>query len=188
MTNYSETMNARANIIMLMLREDHRKLSRLFDQFDNTTDKNEKQNIVASAITALEVHATLEEELIYPAWKESMDEQHLIDAAIEEYHLVQVLIKELKNMGPEDKEYDAKFTTLSQHVMHHIKEEEGNMFPRAEKVYMEWEGMTEQVLQRRRYLERKELWLCGAPVIFKSRGTTSATRSASRLKESLQHR
>ena len=66
MANHENAIDARATFITLMLREDHQKLKELFDQFGKTTNKSEKRNIVTAAIAALEVHATLEEELIYP--------------------------------------------------------------------------------------------------------------------------
>src|SRR4029078_11815375 len=125
MANHEHAIDARATFITLMLREDHQKLKELFDQFGKTANNSEKQNIVKAAITALEVHATLEEELIYPAWKEHVDEQSLTDEAFAERHVAHFVIKELKNTNPEDESYLAKFTTLSEHVTHHIEEEEG---------------------------------------------------------------
>ena len=131
---------------------------------------------MTAAITALEVHATLEEELIYPAWNEHVDEQSLTDEAFAEHHVAHLLIKELKNTNPEDESYLAKFTTLSEHVTHHIEEEEGKMFRQAEKADLDWDQLTKQVIERRQSLEQKTLWLLGVPVIVSARETVSATR------------
>ncbi|MEO5631261.1 MAG: hemerythrin domain-containing protein [Nitrospiraceae bacterium] len=84
MANHAQTIEARVILITLMLREDHQKGRQLFDQFDESTNQNEKRDIVTAALAALEVHATLEEELIYPAWREHMDEQELMDEVREE--------------------------------------------------------------------------------------------------------
>ena len=176
MANHENAIDARATFITLMLREDHQKLKELFDQFGKTTNKNEKRNIVTAAIVALEIHATLEEELIYPAWQEHVDEQGLTDKALAEHHVVHSLIQELKEINPEDERYDAKLTVLSEHVKHHIKEEEGKMFPQAEKADLDWDRLTKQVIERRQSLEQKTLWLLGVPVIVSARETTSATR------------
>ena len=155
MANYENTIDARATFITLMLREDHQKLKELFNQFGNTTNKSEKRNIVTAALAALEVHATLEEELIYPAWQEHVDEQGLTDEALAEHHVVHVLIKEIKEINPEDERYNAKFTVLSERVKHHIKEEEGKIFPQAEKADLDWDQLTKQVIRRRQSLEQK---------------------------------
>ena len=178
MANHEHAIDARATFITLMLREDHQKLKELFDQFGKTANKSEKQNIVTAAIAALEVHATLEEELIYPAWKEHVDEQSMTDEALAEHHVVHMLIQELKKMDPEDKRYNAKFTVLSEQVTHHIKEEEGKMFPQAEKADVDWNRLTKHVIERRQSLEQKTLWLLGVPVIVSARETVSATRRA----------
>ena len=178
MANHENTIDARATLITLMLREDHQKLKELFDQFGNTANKSEKRNIVTAAITALEVHATLEEELIYPAWEEHVDEQSLTDEAFEEHHVVHLLIKEIKEINPEDERYNAKFTVLSERVKHHIKEEEGKMFRQAEKADLDWDRLTKHVIERRQSLEHKTLWLLGVPVIVSARETVAATRGA----------
>ena len=177
MANHAQTIDARATLITLMLREDHQKVRQLFDQFDETTNTNEKRDIVTAALAALEVHATLEEELIYPAWREHVDERDLMDEAREEHHVVYLLIKELTHMDSEDDRYDAKFTVLREQVQHHIKEEEGKMFPQAEKADLDWERLTKHVMQRRQSLEQKPLWLLGVPVMLSARATVCATRA-----------
>jgi hemerythrin superfamily protein len=176
MANHEHAIDARATFITLMLREDHQKLKELFAQFGTTTNNTEKRNIVTAAIAALEVHAKIEEELIYPAWQEHVDEQGLTDEALAEHHVVRLLIKELKEINPEDATYNAKFSVLHEHVMHHIKEEEGKMFPQAEKADLDWDQLTKQVIERRQNLENKPLWILGVPVIAGARETVAATR------------
>jgi hemerythrin superfamily protein len=178
MANHKNAIDARATFITLMLREDHQKVKQLFNQFNESTNANEKRNIVTAALAALEVHAKLEEELIYPALQEHVDEQGLTDKALAEHHVVHLLIQELKEITPEDERYSAKFTVLSEHVTHHIKEEEGKMFPQAEKADLDWDRLTKQVIERRQSLEQKTLWLLGVPVIVSARETVSATREA----------
>ena len=85
-----------------------------------------------TALMELEVHSKLEEELIYPAIRAEIDDDDLMDEALEEHHVVHGLLGELKKMKPSDERYDAKFTVLAENVRHHIKEEESDMFPMAE--------------------------------------------------------
>ena len=176
MANHAQKIDARATLITLMLREDHQQLKELFDQFDKTTNNTEKRTIVTAALAALDVHAKLEEELIYPALQEHVDEQGLTDKAVAEHHAVHLLIKELKEINPEDERYDAKFTALSERVKHHIKEEEEKIFPQAEKANVDWDRLTKHVIERRQRLEQKTLWLLGMPVIVSAREAVSATR------------
>ena len=50
-------------------------------------------------------------------------------------------------MNPEDSHYDAKVTVLSEYIEHHVKEEEGTMFPGLEKSGIDGEEMAEEVIQ-----------------------------------------
>ncbi|MEP6959748.1 MAG: hemerythrin domain-containing protein [Nitrospirota bacterium] len=168
MANHRQKTDPRAILITLMLREDHKKVTQLFDQYDATTNVNEKRDVVTAVLAALEVLTKLEEELIYPAWREYMDEQDVMDEALREHHVVHGLIEELKNMNPDDKKYSFKFTILSGHVKNRINEMEGKIFPQAERAELDWEGLTKRVMQRRQSLEQKTLWLLGVPVIFAS--------------------
>jgi hypothetical protein len=104
-----------------------------------------------------------------------VDEQGLTDEALAEHHVVHLLIKELKEINPEDERYNATFTVLSERVKHHVKEE-GKMFPQAEKADLDWDRLTKQVIERRQSLEQKTLWLLGVPVILSVKETASATR------------
>lgn len=176
MANHGNTIDARATFITLMLREDHQKVKQLFAQFNESTNTNEKLDLVTAAIAALEVHTTLEEELIYPAWREHVDEQSLTDEALAEHHAGHVLIEALKKMDPDDERYKATVTVLSEQVTRHIKEEEGKIFPQAEKADVDWDRLTKRVIERRQSLEHKTLWLQGVPVIVSARETVSATR------------
>jgi hemerythrin superfamily protein len=176
MANHENAFDARATFIMLMLREDHQKLIELFDQFGKTTNNTEKRTIVTAALAALDVHAKLEKELIYPALQEHVDEQGLTDEAVAEHYAVHLLIKELKEINPDDEKYNAKFTALSERVKHHIKEEEEKIFPQAEKADLDWDRLTKHVIERRQSLEQHTLWLLGVPVIVSVRETVSGTR------------
>ena len=69
--------------------------------------------IAATAIMELEIHAELEEKLIYPAIREEIDEDDMMNEAVEEHHLVHVLIKELKKLKPADEIFEAKFKAVS---------------------------------------------------------------------------
>lgn len=62
------------------------------------------------------------------------------------------VLVELKTMKSGDDRYDAKFTVLAESVKHHIKEEESEMFPRAEACDIDWESLYAQVMKRKEQL------------------------------------
>src|SRR5262245_14704471 len=115
-----------------MLREDHRKVKKLFEEFEHTEEEQSKEQIVEHTLRELEVHAALEEEIFYPAAEEQIGEKDSIDEAREEHHVVKLLIGELKKMRADDDRYDAKYTVLAESVKHHIEEEESELFPKLE--------------------------------------------------------
>jgi hemerythrin superfamily protein len=177
MGSHTQTIEAKATFITLMLREDHQKVRLLFEQFDNTT-MTEKQEIMKETLAVLEVHTKLKQELIYPAWREHVHKQSLglMEESRQTLHVVHALMKALKNMNPKDERYQSMCKVLKEQVTHHINEEE-KMFPLAEQTDLDWERLTTHVIQRRQSLEQKPLWLLGVPVIVSARKTVGATRA-----------
>jgi hemerythrin superfamily protein len=152
---FTKSQEASASSMTDMLREDHKKVKGLFEEFEQADDATTKQRIVETALMELEVHAKLEEELIYPAIRTEIDDDDLMDEALEEHHVVHGLIGELKKMKPSNDRYDAKFTVLAENVKHHIKEEESEMFPKAEDCEIDWEALCSQVVKRKEQLIAK---------------------------------
>lgn len=137
------------------LKADHEKVKELFAQFEQTTDEEERAAIIKSAIKELEVHADLEEKIIYPAFQAHLEEERLITEAIEEHHVVHVLVKELKAGRVKQERRDAKFTVLAENVKHHIKEEEERLFPEVLALDIDWESLSAKVDKKRAQLESK---------------------------------
>ena len=143
-----------ASGVVEMLKEDHAKVKGLFEEFESA-DGQEQAEIAATAIFELEIHAELEEKLIYPAIREAIDDSDMMNEAVEEHHLVHVLIKELKKLKPKDEKFHAKFSVLSELVKHHIEEEEGEMLPEAERHDIDWDALEVAVMKRKEALMAK---------------------------------
>ena len=137
-----------------MLKTDHRHVQDLFTKFEDA-DKRARASIADETLTALEVHAALEEELVYPAVAEVIDDEELINEAKEEHHVAKVLIKELRKMDAEDEGFSTKFKVLGELVSHHIEEEEGEMFPQAQEGGFEPESISDEVSKRKAKLMQK---------------------------------
>lgn len=145
---------ATASGVIDMLKEDHAKVKELFEEFESA-EGQEQGEIAAKAMTELEVHADLEEKLIYPAIREAIDNNEMMNEAVEEHHVVHVLIAELKKLKPKDEKFHAKFCVLSELVKHHIEEEEGEMFPEAEGQDIDWDSLEQAVMKRKEALMNK---------------------------------
>lgn len=152
----TKTLKAQAAQVTDMLRKDHKKVKGLFKKFEKTNKAQEKQQIVETALMELEIHAELEEKIIYPAIRPKLKDDDLMDEALEEHHVVHAVIGELKKMKPGDDRYDAKFTVLGELCKHHIKEEEKEMLPQTEKKRdIDWDSLYEQVMKRKDQLMEK---------------------------------
>lgn len=140
-----------------LLKDDHKKVKGLFREFESAGERayQTKQRIVTTVIHELTIHSALEEEIFYPAVaaKGSKDEKAMVAEGLEEHHVVDVLMNELKGMDPQDEQYVAKFTVLIENVEHHIEEEEGEMLPDApRKLGDDLERIGDQMLARKEQL------------------------------------
>jgi hypothetical protein len=137
-----------------MLKTDHRHVQDLFTRFEDA-DKRTRASIAEEALTALEVHSALEEELVYPAIAEVIEDEDTVNEAKEEHHVAKLLIKELHKMDAGDEAFATKFKVLGEIVGHHIEEEEGEMFPQAQEGGFEPESISEEVSKRKAKLMQK---------------------------------
>jgi len=138
-----------------LLKADHRQVEQWFAQFEKARDDQRKLELASSICNALKVHATIEEEVFYPAFIEATEDKDLHHEAIVEHDGAKKLIAEIEASGPEDDFYDAKVTVLSEMIKHHVKEEEqpGGMFAEARKSDMDLAALGEQLAARKAELE-----------------------------------
>jgi hemerythrin superfamily protein len=121
-----------------LLKEDHRSVEKLFKSFEKAgpNARKTKARLVQGMIRELTVHASIEEQIFYPRVRqdaEDLDSDVL--EALEEHHVVKWLLSELDGMEPSAERFDAKVTVLIESVRHHVKEEEGSLFPAVRKAF-----------------------------------------------------
>ena len=120
-----------------LLTADHESVKALFKRFEKLTKQEGAEDEIAQLVQRicgeLTVHSTIEEEIFYPAVREAIDDDDLMDEADVEHASAKVLIAELEAGSPGEDQYNAKVTVLSEYINHHVKEEEGEMFPKARK-------------------------------------------------------
>lgn len=142
-----------------LLKEDHDKVRKAFKEFEkmDRADSETCRQRVRSVCDDLRVHTTLEEEIFYPAVREAIDDEDLMNEAAVEHETAKTLIEQLENMEPDDPNYFATFTVLGEYVLHHVKEEEGEMFPQAKKADgLDLEALGEQIRARKEELASQQ--------------------------------
>lgn len=118
-----------------LLKADHKKVAGLLEKIDSTTERGVKtrEDLFTQLKTELDVHARIEESILYPALEKIEVTHDITLEAFEEHRLVKQLLAELEKMDKGDEQWTAKFTVLKESVEHHVEEEEGDMFPKARK-------------------------------------------------------
>jgi hemerythrin superfamily protein len=122
-----------------LLKEDHQKVSGIFQQLEPTTERAEKTRteLFAKLNEELTIHARIEETVFYPAIKEAAETRAIVLEGFEEHHVVKMLLKELESMPVDTEQWAAKLKVLQENVEHHVEEEEGEMFQKARQVITE---------------------------------------------------
>ena len=159
-----------------LLTKDHRSVEELFDQFEDAKESrndDEMASLVASICSALTVHAQIEEELFYPAIRALPEAADMVDEAAAEHQVVKDLVSQLEAMGPGDDLFEAKVKVLSEYVKHHVKEEEGEIFPEAKDSDIDLESLGRRLAERKGELEG-----AGAPPPSARKGSTATKRHA----------
>lgn len=119
-----------------LLKTDHEEVEQLFKAYEKLGSRayKGKQETVARIVKALSVHAGIEEQVFYPAVRAEVSGVNgEVLEAIEEHHVVKWLLNELEHLEPDAENYDAKVSVLMENVRHHVKEEEGELFPDVRK-------------------------------------------------------
>jgi hemerythrin superfamily protein len=123
-----------------LLKNDHKTVEDLFKRFEKLGPRavKSKEDVVARIIRELSIHAAIEEMLFYPAIRQAVDDGNDIDdmvlESLEEHHIVKWVLSELDGMSAENERFDAKVTVLMENVRHHVEEEEGDLFPKVQKL------------------------------------------------------
>jgi hemerythrin superfamily protein len=156
---------------IVLLKEDHKKIKRLFKEFQQAGDgaRAKKGKLVEQMLEELTVHTYLENEVMYPAVRKAIpDLEDDVLESYEEHHVADVLCMELSTMSPDDERFDAKTTVLIESVTHHIEEEEQEWFPKV-----------------REGLGRKELRQLGEAMIAKREDAPRKPQQPSALKKAV---
>ena len=146
--NDAESTNA-----LDLLKRDHKEVDDLFQQFEDAKEDGNRKlrgEIAAQICAALTVHATMEEEIFYPALrKNATDVKDLVDEAAVEHQTLKDIIERLQAAPTSDPLFDAGVKVLSEYVKHHVKEEENEIFPKAKSSDVDLDRLGAKMAQRK---------------------------------------
>jgi hemerythrin superfamily protein len=135
-----------------LLKQDHRTVEELFAEFEKARGEGRKQKLAEQICLELSVHATIEEEIFYPACEGKVDEELLKEAYVE-HDGAKVLIAEIEAGGEaSDEFFDAKVKVLQEQIEHHVEEEEKRMeglFSQARKAGLDMDALGRELAERK---------------------------------------
>ncbi|HZH91574.1 MAG TPA: hemerythrin domain-containing protein [Pyrinomonadaceae bacterium] len=120
-----------------LLKNDHAKVSTLFDRIEPATDATTRQQLFAQLKQELELHAHIEETILYPVLKGIAETRDTTEEGYEEHQEVKDLLSELEATPADGEEWSDLIVELRENVEHHVEEEEGEMFTMAREVLSE---------------------------------------------------
>ena len=140
-----------------LLSDDHKKVKKLFKEYEKLIKKNDaeaKEEMAQQICEELTIHTQLEEEIFYPAAREAIKNNLLMNEATVEHGSAKELISELESMKTSDPMYDAVVIVLGEYVNHHIKEEEEEIFPKVQKSKMDLEEIGSEIAERKEDMKK----------------------------------
>jgi hemerythrin superfamily protein len=138
-----------------LLREDHRKVEKLFKDFENAKGDGRKEKIAHEICLELSVHSSIEEEIFYPACEGKVDEDLLKESFVE-HDSAKLLIAEIEQgKGERDDFFESKVKVLQEQIEHHVEEEEQpktGLFAQAREADIELKALGEKLAARKEEL------------------------------------
>jgi hemerythrin superfamily protein len=147
--------NATANDAVALLTADHDKVKKLFQEFDKSDDSHQglKHDLAQQICMDLTIHATIEEEIFYPAVRAETGDKKQVDEALEEHASIKEMVEHIRGMAAGDPDLDSTMQKLRKCVEHHVTEEEQEMFPSVRKSAADLVELREQMQDRKEELE-----------------------------------
>ncbi|TFZ00341.1 hemerythrin domain-containing protein [Ramlibacter humi] len=140
-----------------LLDADHRQVRALFLEYRklaaNDAPDARRKALAEQICMELTIHAKLEEDVFYPAVRDAIRDDDLMDEAEVEHASARDLIVQILSMDPHEQLYDAKVTVLGEYVAHHVREETEAMFPKVRRSGLDLQRMAERLRERRRELQ-----------------------------------
>ena len=137
-----------------LLKLDHQTVRQLLKKLESAEEGDERLELFSEVENELKVHTQIEEEIFYPSFHQSAkgeEEEHLYYEAVEEHHVVDMVLPQIRDTDENSDEFAAKAKVLKDLVEHHAEEEETQMFPKARKLMdaSELKALGQQLEQRR---------------------------------------
>ena len=144
-------------LALKVLKQEHHKFRILFDAAQDA-EGSKLKTIADELCLRLDVHMTIEEEILYPAGKQVGDADE-VDEGIVEHAAGKDLAGQIAQMNGTEELYKSKVHVLGEQTIHHIDEEDQELFEELkeahEKGKIDLDAIGEQLRARQAELYQK---------------------------------
>src|SRR6266550_2145739 len=128
----SRTETSTRTDAIALSKKDHAQVRSLLQQLETSAEDggSDAIELLEQIESEIQAHTTIEEEIFYPAFKdalESEEDKHIYFEALEEHHVVDMMMPEIRETDSDSEEFAAKCKVLMDLIEHHVEEEEGEM-------------------------------------------------------------
>jgi hemerythrin superfamily protein len=126
-------------IIYDELKKDHDQVKEMMARIEEMSPRasTSKVKLFEEISAALTAHLRAEEKIFYDAMKREKSAHDSVLEGHEEHHVADLLMREISRLSPSDGKWKAKFTVLKENVEHHVEEEEGEIWAKAQEIFDE---------------------------------------------------
>jgi hemerythrin superfamily protein len=121
-----------------LLKEQHAEVTALFMQIERASDPALRYRIFRTIDTSLRTHATIEEKIFYPAFRERARhrlEVEEVNKALHDHDQVKAMLGQLERTSPESAGFRMQLASLKAAVQQHVIEEETGMLKQARRIF-----------------------------------------------------
>lgn len=142
------------------LEAEHEDVKSAFRKYESLEDDayDEKQRLAEKICQDLKRHTTVEEEIFYPAFRKALAKADpMANEAVVEHQGAKHMIADIEESNSRDQLFDARIHVLSEYIVHHVKEEEQEMFPAVRKTNLDLHGLGAHLQSRTQELKGQRL-------------------------------
>lgn len=122
--------------VLELLRVDHQSVNTIFQSImlTSSADKAKREELFGTLKEALIKHAHAEEKVFYPPLREQQQSHDIVEEGLHEHHSVEDQIQKMSAIPADSDDWIDAIQHLKECVQHHVKEEETEIFPKAEQL------------------------------------------------------
>ena len=140
-----------------LLDADHKAVKAMFIEYNALCEDGApapaKRALAEKICEALTVHARIEEEIFYPAVRQAIGDDDLMDEALAEHAEAKELIAAIQGMKATSDNYDAMVKKLGKAIDEHVLEEREQIFLQAQQAPLDLRALAVPLYQRKKQLQ-----------------------------------